>query len=408
MDRETAENESSPELSFLGFDFLQNLVALTLLALSTVGAGLLLATEASQLEKLPGLLLMIPAAIALRGNIFGALGSRLGTAIHSGTYKFSFSRNSVMGENVIASLALTLSTSFMLAILAKATAIAFGISDSISIDRFIVISLLGGLLASSVVLFVALSLAALSVRYNWNPDNVTAPLVTAAGDLLTVPALIWSATLVDSDRVSLALSIVFACLTLVSIVVWWKSKPAIQVILRESTPVLIVALLLDLLAGYSIESQRSDFVNLPSLLVLLPSYLALAGALGGTLSSRLATKLHLGLIQPLGFPTKTARRDVTGMVLVSVPAFAIVALLTLGGASLFDLGGPSSVNLVGVALLGGVIATCVVSFTAYYGTMASVRLGVDPDTYGITMVTSVVDLMGALSLTLAIGILHIF
>ena len=39
---------------------------------------------------------------------------------------------------------------------------------------------------------------------------------------------------------------------------------------------------------------------------------------------------------------------------------------------------------------------------AYYGTLAAVRFGVDPDTYGIPMVTSSLDLVGAFTLILAV------
>ena len=40
----------------------------------------------------------------------------------------------------------------------------------------------------------------------------------------------------------------------------------------------------------------------------------------------------------------------------------------------------------------------VVLAIAYYGTIAAVRTGIDPDTYGIPIVSSTVDLVGALTL----------
>ena len=52
-------------------------------------AGVTLGSIPHTLETLPGLLVLIPAAIGMRGNIFGALGSRLGTAIHTGTFSLS-------------------------------------------------------------------------------------------------------------------------------------------------------------------------------------------------------------------------------------------------------------------------------------------------------------------------------
>ena len=45
------------------------------------------------------------------------------------------------------------------------------------------------------------------------------------------------------------------------------------------------------------------------------------------------------------------------------------------------------------------------SAVAYYSTIASVRIGLDPDTYGIPLVTSTMDLLGAFALILAIEVL---
>ena len=55
---------------------------------------------------------------------------------------------------------------------------------------FVVVSTLGGLLASVLVGAVTLALAAGSVRFGWDLDNVLAPLVSTLGDLATVPALV--------------------------------------------------------------------------------------------------------------------------------------------------------------------------------------------------------------------------
>src|ERR1043165_10006263 len=51
--------------------------------------GLTLASITNTLTTLPGLFILIPAAIGMRGNIFGALGSRLGPQIHAGTFRLS-------------------------------------------------------------------------------------------------------------------------------------------------------------------------------------------------------------------------------------------------------------------------------------------------------------------------------
>ena len=83
-------------------------VALLLSSGGDLLAGLTLGSITGTLEQLPGLLVLVPAAIGMRGNVFGALGSRLGTAIHSGTFPLSRRRDTLVGQNLAASLVLSL------------------------------------------------------------------------------------------------------------------------------------------------------------------------------------------------------------------------------------------------------------------------------------------------------------
>src|SRR5437660_12024173 len=97
----------------------QGLAALLVSSGGDLLAGLTLGAITHTLEALPGLLVLVPAAIGMRGNIFGALGSRLGTVIHTGQFGLSRRADTVVGQNILASLALTLSISLALAVLAK-------------------------------------------------------------------------------------------------------------------------------------------------------------------------------------------------------------------------------------------------------------------------------------------------
>ncbi|WP_419928133.1 magnesium transporter [Candidatus Poriferisocius sp.] len=384
----------------------QSLGALCILAVTSVIAGVVLGRSHERLAELPGLLLLVPAAIALPGKIFGALGSRLGTAIHTGTFRLSLRSSSVVGQNVWASLVLTLLMTLVLALLASAMASGIGVEGAISVADYLVVSVVGGTLASVFVLLVTLGMATASVRWGLDPDNVTAPMVTAAGDVLALPALILASYLVRRDTVTPVVAGLLAVITVVSLAAALRSKaPQIKTVMRESIPVLVLAGFLSLMAGVTVENRFEVFSDRPVLLVLVPGYLAIAGALGGILANRLSSKLHLGLIGPSVLPQRGARTDVGVTIGLALPVFAIVALVSQGAGSLVDLAGPGVGLLVGVALVGGVLAVMVAVAVAYYGTIAAVRFGVDPDSVGIPTVTAVLDLVGALTLVFAIAVL---
>src|SRR4051794_35251594 len=138
----------------------QGLVALLVSSVGDLVAGLTLASITHTLDRLPGLLVLVPAAIGMRGNVFGALGSRLGTAIHAGTFRLSRRADTVVGQNVGAALVLSLSISVLLAVLAKVMSDAFGVGKTISVLDFVVVSVIGAILSSVVVLVLTVAVAA--------------------------------------------------------------------------------------------------------------------------------------------------------------------------------------------------------------------------------------------------------
>ncbi|MDH4169275.1 MAG: magnesium transporter, partial [Acidimicrobiia bacterium] len=293
--------------------------------------------------------------------------------------------------------------SVVIAALAKAVAIAFDLSPTLTLLEFIVVSAIGGVLASAVVLGITLLLAAGSVRYGWDLDNVTAPLVTATGDMVTVPALLVGTLFIDHGALTTVLAVALVTAAAIGVVAALRSSlDRVRQITIESLPVLAVAGVLDLVAGVTIEKRADEFFTYESLLVLLPAYLGLAGALGGILSSRLSTGLHLGLVAPSPVPGRPARRSMVGVFALGLPVFALIGATSHLAAEVAGYSHPGLGRMVAVAVSGGVFAVILVVLVAYYGTLAAVRLGLDPDTYGIPLVTSTLDVAGAFTLILAI------
>ena len=384
-------------------DVRQRFVALTVGVVAASAGGLVLASAEGTLIDLPGLLLLVPGAIALRGNVFGAVGSRLGTAVHTGTFRLSARPDGVVGQNMLGAAVLSLVLSAILGVLARGTAVVFGIAPTMSLADFVVVSTLGGLLASMVVGVVTVGLAAGSVRFGWDLDNVMAPLVSTLGDLATVPALVVAALLADRAGLTDALGLGVVAAAFVALVAAWRTPlNEVRRIVRQSVPVLAVAGVLDLVAGVTVEKRLDDLLAAEAILVLLPAFLGTAGALGGILSSRLSTHFHLGLDDATPLPSRSSLREARSVGLVAVPVFALCAVLAQWASVATGQTTPGLGDLLLVMLLAGAVATLLVLLVAYYTTMAAFRYGLDPDTYGIPMVLSVLDLVGAFTLILAL------
>jgi mgtE-like transporter len=158
-------------------------------------------------------------------------------------------------------------------------------------------------------------------------------------------------------------------------------------------------------AGVVLENRIEVFSALPALLVLVPAHLSSAGALGGILSSRLSSKFLLGVAPPAAIPSPAARADLLLIAAVGLPVYALNGVGAHWVSGGLGIESPGMAQLVGVSVIGGAIAIAVVLAIAYYGTIAALRLGVDPDSYGIPLVTSTVDLVGSFTLVFAIAVL---
>ena len=91
------------------------------------------------------------------------------------------------------------------------------------------------------------------------------------------------------------------------------------------------------------------------------------------------------------------------IVLFAVPVFVFVALSADVAAAIARPGQPrAAAHGGGRRCSAGPWPPWSPSLVAYYGTIAAYRLGLDPDNYGIPLVTSSMDLVGAFALILAI------
>jgi mgtE-like transporter len=381
----------------------QGFVAVCIASLTSLVAGLVLAFMDGRIHAVAGLFVLIPVSIGMRGNIFGALAARLGTSIHSGLFEVSRDKNGLLYSNVYSATLLTIATSVTMAALARAIAGLLGI-ETVSLWDFIVVAVLGGLLSSVVVLAVTIFLSITSFRRGWDLDSVGSPLITAIGDVVTLPSILLASYLVDIEYVTAIVGGVCFVAGAVSLVHGWTTaKTAVRRIVRESFPVLCIAIVLDVLAGTVVEPRIGDiFIPYPALLVVLPGFLENTGALGGILAARLGSKLHLGAVTPSAKPDAAALLDFTIVFVLGLTVYLIAAVTTLGAAELLGHAYPGVLRFVGVVVVGGMLATLLASVIGYYAAILAHRFGFDPDNHTIPLVTSGMDLMGVICLVVAL------
>jgi mgtE-like transporter len=216
----------------------QGFAALFLSSVGELVAGLVLASISGTLDELVGLAVLIPAAIGMRGAIFGAMGSRLSTSIQTGLFRVDL-RRGVLAENVQAAAVLSLVSGVFLAFLARFLCGLLGVPTELGVFDYVVISTVGGILAGMLLLGITVFVARLSVARGWDMDNIAAPMLTAAGDILTLPALVLTTYLIGIPIFSNVLAILLVVVTAGVVGAAFRLGAAnLRRILAESFPIL--------------------------------------------------------------------------------------------------------------------------------------------------------------------------
>jgi mgtE-like transporter len=361
----------------------QGLVALALSTLAGFVAGLTLAHITGTLEELPGLIVLIPAAVGMKGTIFGAIGEP------------TLRRGSVLQRNVYVAVVTTFSSALWLAVLSVLASAAFG-EPSISLWRLATVSIVGGALGSALILMITLTLSVLSFRRGWDLDSVSTPMVTALGDMTTLPSLFLATYLLRSDLVAVPAAVIsIAVAVYAAIRSYTVADRVIRRIVVEMTAVILLTPILDILAGTLLRARQDQLVAVPVLLALIPPFVSQAGALGGIFTSRTASKLQIGVITARGLPEIPALVDASIVSTLSIAVFAMVGVVAYALGVATDLVGmPSLPALVVGTVLAGVIVTPITLVAGYYLAIGTFRFGLDPDDQSVPIITSVMDLAG--------------
>lgn len=382
----------------------QTLGALVLNSTTSFLAGVMLVALVPTFRRVPGLLVLTTPAIGLSGNVFTTLGNRLSTAIHLGTFRPGVRPQGVMGGNLLASATLIVTMSVLLATGARLLAIVTDVT-TVSLPKLVAIAVLGGLLGAIPNAVLTVGMAIGSTRWGWDLDSLVAPVVSTFCDVLTIPALWLAAVAVEDlgigDPIGVGAIVVAGVMLVLSV---RRAGPDVRRIVGESVPILAAALLFDTLGGLVLQGRLDALAALPAVFVLVPAFVSSAGALGGILCGRAASALHLGNLEPSLWPTRSARDDVRFLALLTIPVFMLnglgaVAFTPLSGGSI----APGWLWTVAVSLVAGALTMVAVVALSWWSTVGAFRVGVDPDSAGVPIMSAAIDVIGAATIVTVVA-----
>ena len=379
----------------------EGLIALFICAVGDLIAGIILGKMTFFLEAFPGLLVVIPGAIGMRGNIFGSFASRLSTSLHIGLISPEFEFSEDLNNNIFSSFVLTLVLSIFLGIVAKIFCILLN-SPSMSVVDFVLICTIAGIISNLIMLPITMFVSFKSFEHGWDPDNITSPIIAAFGDLFTLPAIIAStfilAFLDVNATVKYSVLAVIVIGVLISFIYCYRLSDETRTILKQSTPILLLCSFLGGSAGGILNNSVETLLTNPSLLTLVPLFSGESGSLISILGARLSSGLHSGLVEPLSKPEGEALHNFGICYILAIIVFPFIGILAESSSRVFESVGVGFDRIISISTLSGLILVTVMVFVVYYISTVSYNHNLDPDNIVIPISTSVTDSISSLIL----------
>ena len=379
----------------------ESFIALFICAIGDLIAGLILGKMTFFLETFPGLLVIIPGAIGMRGNIFGSFASRLSTNLHIGILSPKFEFSEQLNYNIFSSFVLTLVLSLFLGIVAKILCILLN-QPSISLMDFILISVIAGVISNMIMLPITMLVSFKSFEHGWDPDNITSPIIAAFGDLFTLPAIILSVFILTALNFNFifksAVLVAILIAVIVSFIYCYRLSDETHTILKQSTPVLLLCSFLGGAAGGILNSAVETLLTNPSLLTLLPLFSGESGSLISILGARLSSGLHSGLVEPFKKPKGEAVHNFVICFILAIVVFPLIGLLAEGSSYALGVVGVGFDKIIEISTLAGLILVTVMVIVVYYVSITSYNRNLDPDNIVIPISTSITDSISSLIL----------
>ena len=387
-------------------DFLTGFVTLLVSVTLSFIAGIYLGSVNEVLLLIPGLMVLVTPSINMRGAIAGILTSRLSSSMHLGTFSSELARDTELGDNLRSSLILTIVISVVLAIFGKLICLMTG-TEVIGFFEMIIISVVSGTVAGLVVTAVGVGVSLLCFKRNHDLDMVGAPAVTTIGDMVTLPCLVITALLVMQlpPVGMMILGVVVLLLIVWAVISMLRGTVLMKDILKEGLPLLIPLSLLGIVAGVLYTNQLDSLIAAAAVLILISPFMNGCGSVGGILTSRIGTEMHMGMIDAKAFPQKQVWGHFLENYIYALVLLPLMGLISHFAALAMGISTPGLLPMVLLSLIAGLLVITVMNLLGYYTAVVTYRVGFDPDNFGVPVVTSSIDLIGATALLVVMMIL---
>ncbi|OPX18141.1 hypothetical protein BXT86_02770 [candidate division WOR-3 bacterium 4484_100] len=363
-------------------------------------AGSVLGKMEGVLLIIPGVMVLVPAILDLRGDVGISFGSRLSTMLHLGLIRPSFKMSPILFNNIFSALSLSFSFSAFFGILAHLLCLLLHL-PSAGIVKLTLIGFISGGISSIVMIPFTLFLSIFAFRRSIDPDDIISPAIAVLGDGVAMLSLFFAASVVQK------LNLPDLSLLIISLLVIKESFPTryrFSRIFFQSSPIIIICGVLGIFAGLFLHSHESTFGAAPYLLVLLPQLISKGGSIGCISGMRLTSGIYIGYTRPFHWNSYVWKNLLAAFIL-SLILIIPIAVISHFSARLLHIGQSNFLFLLmltGLNLIPLSFGTSVISFVI---ASLSKRIHLDPSNVVAPLITSIGDISGIFLFLLTLRLL---
>jgi mgtE-like transporter len=175
-------------------------------------------------------------------------------------------------------------------------------------------------------------------------------------------------------------------------------------IVKDSLPVLMITAIMSIMGGQLLNGGVETLVRLPVILIMIPPLMKVGGDTGSILSARLSSALHMGLIDSRLSWNPVIRNNLIASMIIGFTTYLLLSIViwivsvSLGMSI-------ALITLLGIGVIAGTAQMLVVLGVTMILVLLSHRVGMDPDSTVIPVITTSGDFIGICCIFLTISLL---
>ena len=367
------------------------------------GAILILYFDVLSISEAPWALFLFPGILSIRGAVGGLFSGHLGTGLHLGTIKATFTKNT---KDFHLLLRVVITLAFVSGISVGTGTWLFGVFlwNATIIDFIQLLAVITATMALSVVFVSPLTMgfSVLSFRRGLDPDIIAYPVTSTMSDIINTGCYILSLSLFFMFEPFGRYLIWILDIIFIAFIVYILAKN-----LNETKFVgTIREFLLTLVFVTFIVNVTGSFLTKISgkrIYAVYPAIITTVGGVGSIIGSTATTKLALGLISPSFSSIKKHINEIGGAWLASIVMFIIYAIVSSVMSGAKTLG--ETMMFTGQLLITNILAVSLMVVIAYAVAIFTFRRGWNPDNFVIPIESSLADTITTAAVLVALALI---